>query len=197
MYLEALLLGFIIGIARNGRLMYFNASRFKGWTLAFVAFLVYVIPYALYFMNIGFKHMQWLSFVAMVLILFIVLLNIQRRGMKLIFIGTLLNLIVMAVYGGRMPIDIEHMRLLGYSSFAESVLDGTVVNYIDVASVQGVFQYLGKVVPLPSFYPLAKVISIGDIVVSIGICLLIQNEMRLQSTRMRGSMVQFSYKSKF
>lgn len=197
MYLEALLIGFGIGAIRNGRFMYFNATRFKGWTLMFASFFIYIIPYFLHLFKIPFAHTAWISYGAIAVAAVLVILNLDKLGMKLILVGILLNLVVMGFYQGAMPIDIEKMENLGYQSFAESVRKGNVVNYIDISEVEGFQSYLGKIIPLPRFYPLSKVLSIGDILVSIGIVLLIQNEMLLKSTRMKGSMLSFSYKSKF
>lgn len=197
MYLEALLLGFIIGAIRNGRFMYFNATRFKGWTLMFASFFIYIIPYFLHLFKIPFEHTPWISYAAIVVVAGIVVLNLDKLGMKIILVGLLLNLVVMGFYQGAMPIDVEKMENLGYSSFAESVRKGNVVNYIDISEVEGFQSYLGKMIPLPKVYPLSKVLSLGDILISIGIVLLIQNEMLLKSTRMKGSMLHYSYKSKF
>lgn len=197
MYLEALVIGFIIGAIRNGRIMYFNASKFKGWALTLLAFVLYIVPYFLHLFKVPFAYMPWLSYSAIVIVGFVALINVEKSGMKLILIGLVLNLIVMGFYGGKMPIDTEKMSTLGYTSFSESVNKGNVMNYVDISDVHGFQSYLGKIIALPKFYPLAKVLSIGDLLVSLGIVLLIQSEMLLKSTRMRGTMLQFKYKSKF
>lgn len=197
MYLEALVIGFIIGAVREGRIMYFNASKFKGWALTLLAFVLYVVPYFLHLFKVPFAYMPWLSYSAIVIVGLVVLFNVEKRGMKLILLGLILNLIVMGFYGGKMPIDTEKMSALGYTSFSESVVKGNVMNYIDISEVDGFQSYLGKMIALPKFYPLAKVLSVGDLLVSLGIVLLVQSQMLLKNTRMRGSMLQFKYKSKF
>lgn len=196
MYIEAILIGLLIGMIRNGRLVNFNNSKFKGWAIAILAFVVYLVPYALKIFSIGFENPQWFPFAAMGLIGVVALANFDKTGMKLFFVGTLLNMAVMAFNGFMMPIDIEKMRALGFESFVESITNGTVVNYIDSMDATKWTVFFAKIIGLPNWYPLARVISIGDIVISVGIALVIQSEMLLHSMRTKNSMVRFSYKSK-
>jgi len=196
MYIEAILIGLLIGMIRNGRLVNFNNAKFRGWALAVLAFVVYLVPYALKIFSIDFQNPQWFPFAAMGLIAVVALVNFDKTGMKLFFIGTLLNMAVMALNGFMMPIDIEKMRALGFESFVESVTNGTIVNYIDSMNASQWTVYFSKVIALPNWYPLARVISIGDIVISFGVALVIQNEMLLHTMRTKNSMVRFSYKSK-
>ncbi len=196
MYIEALLLGFLVGGIRNGRLSHFNAARFKGWGLAFFAFILFVVPYGLHIVKIPFEGIQWLPYAAMCLVVLIALFNFSKTGMKLIALGAVLNLLVMGLHGGLMPIDLSKMDALGYTSFTASVEEGMVLNHMDAAEGKEWVVLLGKVIPMPSAYPLARVISIGDIIVSIGIVVLIQGEMQILTMRTKSSMVQFGYRTK-
>jgi hypothetical protein len=196
MYIEAILIGLLIGMIRNGRLTNFNNAKFRGWAIAILAFVVYLVPYGLKIFSIGFENPQWFPFAAMGLIGVVALANFDKTGMKLFFVGTLLNMAVMAFNGFMMPIDIEKMRALGFESFVESITNGTVVNYIDSMDATKWTVFFSKIIALPNWYPLARVISIGDIVISVGIALVIQSEMLLHSMRTKNSMVRFSYKSK-
>ncbi len=196
MYIEAILIGLLIGMIRNGRLTNFNNAKFRGWAIAILAFVVYLVPYGLKVFAISFENPQWFPFAAMGLIGVVALANFDKTGMKLFFVGTLLNMAVMAFNGFMMPIDIEKMRALGFESFVESITNGTVVNYIDSMDATKWTVFFSKIIALPKWYPLARVISIGDIVISVGIALVIQSEMLLHSMRTKNSMVRFSYKSK-
>lgn len=111
-------------------------------------------------------------------------------------VGLLLNLIVMGLSDFKMPIDAAKMSALGFTSFIESMSSGDVVNYVALEDAHGLGAFLGKIIALPKVYPLARVISVGDIIVSIGIAYIIQYEMLLSSLKSRGSMVQFSYNTK-
>jgi hypothetical protein len=195
-YIEAILIGLLIGFIRNGRIANFNNARFKGWALIIPAFLAYLVPYGLGLFDIPFDTPEIFPFAAMGFVALIALLNLEKTGMKLFFTGVALNLIVTAINGFFMPIDLEMMRGLGYDSFVESIVNGSVVNYMDSTNAVSWSVYLGKIIGLPKVYPLASVISIGDILVSLGMVMTIQNEMMLHSMRVKGSMVRFSYKSR-
>ena len=196
MYIEAIIIGVIIGMFRNGRISNFLEVRFKGWYLCFLAFILFLVPYVLKLTQIGFEPIQLFPFLAMVICAFIALLNFNKMGMKIIFLGLMLNLIIMGLNDYLMPIDTVEMATLGFDSFVESLKNGNVINYMDVNQAVPVSQYLGKVIALPDFYPLAKVLSIGDIIISVGIVWVIQYDMLLASLKSKGSMLQFTYNTK-
>ncbi|GAB6107679.1 DUF5317 family protein [Fusibacter bizertensis] len=196
MYIEAILLGVIIGLARNGRLSNFFEVRFKGWGLSILAFLLFLVPYGLKLFDITYEKLQIFPFAAMVICGVIALLNFEKNGMKILLVGILLNLIAMGLNDFRMPMDTVKMANLGFNSFVESMKNGDVINYIPLTDAQGFSKYLGKIIALPNAYPFAKVLSIGDFIVSLGIVFIIQYEMLLSSLKSRGSMIQFTYNSR-
>ncbi len=196
MYIEAIILGVIIGMARNGRISNFFEVRFKGWGLSILAFLLFLVPYGIKVFGIGFENVEVFPFASMVVIAIITLLNFEKTGMKIIFLGLALNLVIMGLNGFQMPIDTLKMTDLGFHSFVESLGNGEVVNYTTLEGAHSLSPFLGKVIELPKAYPLAKVLSLGDVLISLGIVVLIQYEMLLSSLKSKGSMVQFSYNSK-
>lgn len=197
MYLEAIVIGLIIGFFRNGRLMNFFEVKFKGWTLSIIALIVFLIPFGINLFTDSNEQTAIYPFIAMVICALIVLFNFEKTGMKILLLGLLLNLVVMGLNDFRMPIDTVKMEALGYGSFVASMSEGNVINYATMEQAHPISVYLGKIIALPKVYPLAKLISIGDIIISIGIAWIIQYEMLLSSVKTRGSMLQFSYKSRF
>lgn len=197
MYLEAIVIGLIIGFFRNGRLMNFFEVKFKGWTLSIIALLIFLIPFGIKLFTDSDVETAIYPFVAMVICALIVLFNFEKTGMKILLLGILLNLVVMGLSDFKMPIDTVKMEALGFGSFVESMSEGNVINYVALEQAHPISAYFGKIIALPKVYPLAKLISIGDVIVSIGIAWIIQYEMLLSSVKTRGSMLQFSYKSKF
>lgn len=197
MYIEAIILGLIIGFARNGRIVNFFDVRFKGWALSILAFVLFLVPYLLRITDSSFGKLQIFPFLAMVLCAVIALLNFEKTGMKILFVGVLLNLLVMGLNDFKMPIDAIKMEALGFTSFIESLKGGYVVNYMSMDGAHPISALLGKVIALPDFYPLKKVLSAGDLIISLGIIFVIQYEMLLSSVKSRGSMVRFTYNTKF
>ena len=197
MYLEAVVLGLIIGVARNGRLANFFDVKFKGWFLSILAFVLFLSPYLMLAVGITHEKLQIFPYAAMAIIAFIALLNIDKMGMKILLFGLVLNLLIMGLNDFKMPIDAVKMSGLGFSSFIESMKSGDVVNYMALDESHGLSVYLGKVIALPKAYPFAKMISVGDVIISLGIAFIIQYEMLLSSLKSKGSMVHFSYNTKF
>ena len=196
MYLEAILLGLLIGFIRNGSINNFINSKFRGWFLTPLAAIVFLSPYFLKILNLDIIEHNLPAFIGMLVCMVILLFNMDKSGIKLILIGSALNLIVMALNNYYMPVDTGLMSLNGLESFAESIRQGNVINYIDVSKAHVISGFLGKVIVLPDWYPLNRLLSIGDIIVSIGVVLLIQDEMIFHVSRVKGSMVSFGYKSR-
>lgn len=196
MYLEAILLGLLIGFMRNGSLQNFINAKFKGWFLMPIAFILFLMPYFSMIFGFQMSNENLYPFLAIVVCVLILLLNFEKRGMKLILIGTLFNLIIMMINHFQMPIVYGQVIATGLETFSNSVKQGDIINYIAVSSENIINVILGKHVLLPESYPLNRILSLGDILISLGIVLLIQEEMHYHVSKLRGTMVNFSYKSR-
>ncbi len=197
MFVEAVVLGLIIGVIRNGRISNFYEMKFKAWGLIVVAFLSFVAPYIIEIAHIPFDSPQLFTFAASVITLLIALINLSKPGMKLFLVGGLLNIVIMALNHFMMPVNLDAMTQVGLTSLVESIQEGSVMNYIGLDGAQFLSPFLGKVIILPTWYPFNQLISIGDIIMSVGIMFLVQGEMLLYSSKKRGTMLSFTYKSKF
>jgi len=193
MFIEAIIIGFIIGAIRNGRLNNFMEMRFERGLLIIIAFIFYLIPYLIKLLDIQMESPQIFIFISGVLGLLVVLSNFSKPGMKFIFVGGLFNLIIMGLNHFMMPVDVIHIQNTGMNALAESILDGTVINYIDINQSHFLSAYLGKVIILPEWYPFNQLISLGDIIMSVGIALLVQGEMLMFSSKKSGRMLSFTY----
>lgn len=197
MILEALLIGLIIGFFRNGRWYNLMEIEFKGWYFIFIGAVLQIIPIAATRLTESLSFMQWTPFVGMCFILMAVIMNWRLKGFRLIAIGAALNLLVMVIHGGKMPVSLSMANFAGLQSFAESIKSGTVINMIAFDDSSLILKWLGKVIPIPKPYPLAKVISFGDVLLSFGIAYFIQGEMVYYHFKTKGKMLKFSIKSRF
>ncbi len=197
MVLEAIVIGLIVGFFRNGRWYNLMEIEFKGWYLIFIGAALQIIPIAATKLTERYSLLQWTPFVGMCFILFAVLMNWKLKGFRLIAFGALLNLLVMFIYSGKMPMSLNMANFAGLSSFAESVKAGTVINLVSLEDAGSFLKYLGKVIPIPKPYPLAKVISVGDLLISLGVGYFIQGEMVYYHFKSRSKMLKFSNKSRF
>ncbi len=168
MVLILLVLGLsvIIGFLRGGRLQLNLPLR--GLWLAPGAFLLQVS--IMWFP--GTKLALVLMLVTYGLIIYCLALNSQHQSLRMLLLGVVLNLVVIAANGGRIPVDVDLARGLGIE--VEAVVNGTDFKHAPISDTSHL-AFLGDVVPLPG--PIARVISIGDVVVILGLFLLVQDLM--------------------
>lgn len=196
-FVEAIILGVIIGLFRKGRIGNLGDMQFRGVWLVILAMLVQLSPIFLARTSLSSQYLLYLPFVGMSLMVVVLFFNLDKSGIGLVIPGTLMNLVAMAVNGFRMPIAFKGLKYSGLSAVIETIEDGSLINYMNMENAVGWTRYLGKFIPLPDLYPLAKVLSVGDILIMAGIVILIQGEMKKSYYMASGSMVKYSYRSKF
>jgi hypothetical protein len=89
-----------------------------------------------------------------------VLLNLRVPGMPLLAVGALSNLVAILANGGAMPVDPAAAAALGHVS-------GAAFNNT-FATDHAVLRPLTDIFALPRWLPAANVVSIGDLLISIG-----------------------------
>ena len=119
-----------------------------------------------------------------VLSLFIVLifLYLNRnlfKGTWFLLIGLFLNLLVIAVNKGRMPVSTVYMEWYGGEAKIESLMNGEIPFYTGLTK-DSWFPYLADIIPMfhPSIAP--ALLSLGDVFLCIGIYLAVLGIFRKQ-----------------
>lgn len=97
--------------------------------------------------------------------------NSHLQSLRLVLLGVILNMLVIAANGGRMPVDPRAAQASRVN--IESVLAGAEAKHV-VAGPETRLSFLGDVIPVPL---VRRVISVGDIAISLGLFLLIQDLM--------------------
>lgn len=188
MYIEAILLGLVIGLVRRGNINNLLSTPFKGKYIVALAVLIFMLPYVLIPSGFEMNHAVF-PFFAVCLVAVVALLNHRIQGMKTIMFGTVANIVALVFHGFQMPVAMKVLEYAGNQSLIESIAKGEVLNYMIVTN-PSLVSYLGKIIPLPTWYPLGTVLSIGDCFVCIGIVLVIQSCMVHYT---KGDMYQFSF----
>jgi hypothetical protein len=108
----------------------------------------------------------WLAttihFLSYGLVLAFVWCNRHLPGLWLVALGGLSNLVVIAANGGTMPASADALRTAGRTPTEEGFTNSEVLRDPNL-------QFLGDVIPPPSWVPLANVFSVGDVLIAIGI----------------------------
>lgn len=177
MVFDGIILSILIGFLRKGSIKRFAYLSFRaGWVfplLLLVEILVFVFQ----------TSYSWVAALSAPLFMIIyivglIFLWLNRKiniGVILLFIGVLLNFVVMVVNGGRMPVSLEAATILD-PAYAEAIKNGLYGKHA-VLTDNTLVGFLGDVIPITDPYPKDQVISIGDIVMNIGIFIFIQHVM--------------------
>jgi hypothetical protein len=177
MVYDGILLGLIVGLFRGGfryGLHQFAALKLRGgWIFP----LLLLAQFFIFFLQ---ERLEWVAsingylFAAVYVTgLAFLWLNRHYKGFTLIWIGVFLNFIVMAVNGGRMPVSVDASAVLG-PYYVDMLREGGAVSKHYMMDASTHLSFLGDIIPLSSPYPRTQVISIGDVVMNIGIFLFIQ-----------------------
>jgi hypothetical protein len=176
MVYDGILLSLLVGFFRGGSLKGLANMKLRGGWLFPLLLAVQFVIFALQdkVAIIG-KLSNVLFLLVYVIGLFFLWLNRNQPGFIVIFAGVLLNFIVMAVNGGRMPVSIEAAQFLG-SEYIDALKAGTYGKHQAITS-DTLLPFLGDIIPLSPPYPRRQVISIGDVVMNVGAFFFIQHLM--------------------
>lgn len=197
MYIEAVIIGIVIGMIKKGKLTNITDVHFKGLFFVILSLVFQISPIFLVKVSLMGEYLHLFPFISLVLMSLAIVANFSKKGMKIILLGALLNIVVMALNNFYMPIDLKSLEWAGLTPLLESIKSGSVIGYMDISEASGMSKYLAKFIPIPSMYPFSKVLSLGDIILTLGIVQFFQGEMRRSYFRGDSSMIQFSYKTKF
>ncbi len=143
---------YIIGLAFLGQLASIGLATFsEGWGLDYLGY-INVISYLIFLIGLSY--------------------NKGLRGFRLLILGSLLNFIPMVFNGGRMPVSYRALERIEDYGKLRLLLDGRLATHSLVTSSTK-FKYLIDFIPLARPYIFPKVISIGDIIFSLGMVLFI------------------------
>lgn len=171
MLIEAIILSLIVGKIRKGQWKNFAYVPLRGMYFFVIGAL---LQGALFILADGeaegphrwlFDHFYWLHLGTYGLILLPLGMNRQWWGFRWMALGTLLNLIPIAANSGKMPVKVPEgyppIFDMGHSLLTEATR----------------VKFLGDVLFLGPPYPRPGVMSIGDVVMVIGVFWFIQQVM--------------------
>ena len=183
MLIETLILSLIIGKFNNGKIKNLNQIHIKGWYALIFAFALEVISLWVFannagdFGNIIVDVFPFIQFLVYILLIFVLVLNINKKGIKTITIGTILNFIPIVANNGKMPVSKTALIRSNLYNHVKLLENNEILTHVLAKSGTRLY-YLSDIISIPKPYPFPKVVSIGDIILSIGIFLLIQYYMK-------------------
>ncbi|MFP5113966.1 DUF5317 domain-containing protein [Bacillaceae bacterium C204] len=173
MVFDGIIISLIVGFLRKGNLRALAQLKLKwGWIFP----LLLIIELAVFMLQNDIKFLGKISgsiyIVVYVLGLLFLFMNRKNLGFNLILIGVFLNFLVMVINGGRMPVSVEAAAVLD-PGYIEALKDSLYAKHtmLNSSTYLGI---LGDVIPISDPYPRTQIISIGDILMNIGIFFFIQ-----------------------
>lgn len=103
-------------------------------------------------------------------------MNRRVPGMWVVGLGAICNLVAIVVNGGVMPASARALEITGISTDADLFANSAVL-------ADPRLLFLGDVIPTPSWLPLANVVSVGDVLIVLGVAYAIH---RLTGSRLAG-----------
>lgn len=179
----AIVVSIAVALLRGGRFTNLVSFPLRWGLLAVAAFaiqalFIYQTPTR---KTIGVWGWQEIFFMTShLLLLATVWLNRHLPGVKVIGLGLLLNLTVMAANGGWMPVAPDAVVKVGHTGLVPSLETGTRVyssKNIILPAEQTKLRFLSDIFILARLFPIPTIFSIGDVFVAAGIFLLIQGAM--------------------
>lgn len=196
MFVESLILSIIVGKIRGGKIKGISNIEIKGWYLFILGFLIeyssiYIEMYTNGKLSLLIKeYFPYIYLGVYILLIIGLILNLRNKGMFFVFIGSLFNFIVIIFNDGKMPVSAEGLNYSALTKQMDMLKNGSALTHKIVTEATKLY-FLADIIPIPRPYPLPKVISIGDIFVSLGIYLIIQKGML--SERKKGNILDFTY----
>lgn len=173
MHIEGALLGLIAGWLRGGEIRRLTELTLPGWPLAVAALAIQLAIKA--GSNYGWDYVfiaaPYLHIISYAPLFWFIYLNRNNRGMVLIGLGLLLNFIVIAANRGFMPVNLSGLA----PHLQERLLSGVGSSLHRALTDKTVFPFLADQIRLT--YGFNRIISIGDILLALGIAFLIQRHM--------------------
>jgi len=178
MLLGAIILSFLVAELRGGRIRNLARADFRRLELVLVAAVIHVgLQVA---GGRGWIASTWwtglLNVLGYFLAMFAVASNLALPGMRLVAVGLVLNLAVIAANGGRMPVSAAALRDVGLGHLVPALARGAVPTHTLMGESTRL-AFLGDVFRLPPPYWRPCAFSLGDAVLAVGAFLLIQGLM--------------------
>lgn len=166
----------LLALAFGGKIRNLSRLHLRFWPIVFLSLIVQIVLFSglITFSSIW---IQVLYVFSLFLLMLFVLLNIKVPGMAIIFLGILLNLIVILVNSGYMPADLQAYLKAGKVESAKVLENTGFLNNVRIASEKTHLNFLGDWMILPQPFQAAAVVSPGDLVLLSGLFYLLLRAM--------------------
>lgn len=170
MFLEALILGIIIGLIRRGKISRLAYVNFSFKPLIYISVLLYI---AIMIMNLGLFNYSSSLYSVFLLLSYVftglfLIANISMKFMAVPLIGLCLNVLVFLANGFKFPLSSEAAAKLYGTEMYELLISGKILFFTPAEGAS--LSFLGNIITIGN----KIVISAGDIITAFGVVLVVQ-----------------------
>lgn len=174
MVFDGIVISLIVGFLRKGSLKSLSHLKFRyGWIfplLLGIEIFVFVMQNNISILG---QLSGYIYIIIYILGLLFLILNRRNPGFIIIFLGVLLNFLPMVLNGGRMPVSLKATAAVLGPDYVNVLKHGLYAKHTALTNSTRL-GFLGDIIPITKPYPKTQIISIGDIVMNIGIFIYIQ-----------------------
>lgn len=183
MIVETIILSFIVGKIRKGSIRNLENLHINKWYIFVISFLLEIVSLIFItrfngslsiFLEKKFPIIHIFTYLLLILGLIV---NLKETGFKIVLCGTVLNFLPIVFNNGKMPVSIKALKYSNLYTELSLLKEGRILTHI-LADESTKLIILGDIIPIPKPYPFPKIISIGDILIALGLFVLIQNYMK-------------------
>jgi len=170
MFFEALILGIVIGYIKRGKLSRLSYVNFSFRFLIYISALFYL---GIIVINLGlydYESFLYSTFLigSIVLTGLFLIANLSIKYMFIPLIGLALNLLSFLANNFKFPLSPDAAAKIYGAEAADLLNAGKLLFY--TSSETATLSFLGNIIPIGNWF----VVSIGDIIASLGVVLIVQ-----------------------
>lgn len=186
MIFETLALSFLIGKFRGGKLRNLEELYINGWYFLVTSFVIEILSLLLIIRTNGkiadflYYNFSRIHIITYSLLLLGLVLNIKEKGFLIAASGALFNFFALIFNNGKMPVSPGGLKVAKLFNQLALLAEDAILTHSLINS-KTKLSFLCDIIPVPKPYPFPKVISIGDIILAIGLFVLIQKYMTLKA----------------
>lgn len=176
--LSFLVLSIIIGWIRGGEISRFQNINLKRlWILIIsLGLQLFIILFGMNNVTFALDYIKELYILSYVFLVIYLLLNITNRQLVIVFVGVIFNGLAFIFNNGKMPVSVEGLKLAGLYNVVDLVEANKLALYAPLTDGTK-YGFLSKLIIIQKPFPYNTVLSIGDVVIALGLFIFIQSVM--------------------
>jgi len=177
--LWGLVIGLGFGFALRGNLTNLEKLPLKHLWLVFAGLVIQLLIFPTpWWSPIITGDITYYHYASYILVAIFFVLNWRMLTLWVMALGMILNAVIITANGGLMPVSLEALECSGHGDIVGIIEEKGIYANVILMDETTKLNFLGDWICVPAWIPGASAISIGDIVLMIGLAWLIAGGMR-------------------